>query len=311
MLYKNSINKFVEIHEASYPHALHLLKDPPAKIFYEGNLETLSDYKCLSIVGTRSCTSYGLDQCRNLVKKFYGKNLCIISGLARGIDSQAHKSALEYGLPTVAVLGEGIERVRRNPYQGKLLKEILNDKRSLVISEFESEFPADRWTYAHRNRIIAALSEICVVLESPKRGGSLITAGCALEMKKLLYSLTGDINKVSLEGNHYLLANKFAEPIFDLDLFYKSIFPEDFKDESRKEGAIFRSDSKVLETDQLSFISPNKEEIILKCIENQPLGLNEISQRTNIDLKTTMIEISKLELKLLVKRLAGSKFQKS
>jgi DNA processing protein len=295
-------SKTPEIHESKiyspeYPQALYKLKDPPRIIYYSGNLDSLKNYQGFSVVGTRNCTRYGLDQCRNLIRKFQGQKISIISGLARGIDSQAHKSALEFKIPTIAILGEGILKVASNYQQSSLLEEILDNDKNLILSEFEPEFHADKWTFAHRNRIIAALSEFCIIIESPIKSGTLITANYAIDLKKKIYALTSDIDKESFEGNKFLLTKHLAEAIFDIDSFYDSLYQKETAPEQIP----------LLEIQANS----DPEEKILRCLEKRSLSLGEIVMETGLSNQSTMIHLSKLEIKSLIKKLPGSRFQKS
>jgi DNA processing protein len=173
-----------------YPEALGELHDPPAVLWSKGDWRTLTA-PIVAIVGTRRATSYGLRVAREIAGALARAGACIVSGMALGIDACAHRAALDAGGRTVAVLGTGTDVVypRAN---SALYREIV--ERGLVLSELEPGARSDAGSFPRRNRIIAALAQLTIVIEAPVRSGALITSRVALEMGRDVAAVPGPID---------------------------------------------------------------------------------------------------------------------
>ena len=190
----------ISINSKEYPQNLKNIYDPPKKIYLIGNKDLLYQ-KGIAIVGARDATQYGKKIAYNLAKELSEQNIVIISGLAIGIDSYAHKGALEKG--TIAVLGSGIDNIY--PKQNlELAREIIKNK-GCIISEYPLGTKPERLHFPQRNRIISGLSDGVVVIEASKKSGALITAEFALEQGKEVFAVPGDINKKQSEGTNQLI----------------------------------------------------------------------------------------------------------
>lgn len=188
------------INSKEYPQNLKNIYDPPKKIYLIGNKDLLYQ-KGIAIVGARDATQYGKKIAYNLAKELSEQNIVIISGLAIGIDSYAHKGALEKG--TIAVLGSGIDNIY--PKENlELAREIIKNK-GCIISEYPLGTKPERLHFPQRNRIISGLSDGVVVIEASKKSGALITAEFALEQGKEVFAVPGDINKKQSEGTNQLI----------------------------------------------------------------------------------------------------------
>ena len=190
----------ISINSKEYPQNLKNIYDPPKKIYLIGNKDLLYQ-KGIAIVGARDATQYGKKIAYNLAKELSEQNIVIISGLAIGIDSYAHKGALEKG--TIAVLGSGIDNIY--PKENlELAREIIKNK-GCIISEYPFGTKPERLHFPQRNRIISGLSDGVVVIEASKKSGALITAEFALEQGKEVFAVPGDINKKQSEGTNQLI----------------------------------------------------------------------------------------------------------
>ncbi len=190
----------ISINSKEYPQNLKNIYDPPKKIYLIGNKDLLYQ-KGIAIVGARDATQYGKKIAYNLAKELSEQNIVIISGLAIGIDSYAHKGALEKG--TIAVLGSGIDNIY--PKENlELAREIIKNK-GCIISEYPLGTKPERLHFPQRNRIISGLSDGVVVIEASKKSGALITAEFALEQGKEVFAVPGDINKKQSEGTNQLI----------------------------------------------------------------------------------------------------------
>lgn len=192
--------------DKEYPQRLKDCNDSPLFIFVKGNTN-LNAQKVLAVVGTRNATQYGKDFCYSLGQALNGTGCLIVSGLAFGIDTHAHKEALKAHLPTVAVLGHGLKTISP-PRNRNLAKEIL-DSEGALITEFLSEEPPNPENFPQRNRIVAGMCDGLIIVESGIRGGSMITAELAWGYDREIYALPGRINDVhSLGCNRLISTNK-------------------------------------------------------------------------------------------------------
>ena len=204
---KNQLKAGFFLDEA-YPFRLNQCEDAPAIIYSRGN-HSLDSNKMLAIVGTRNVTENGKDNCRNLIKDIahHYPNTTIVSGLAYGVDICAHRAALEYGLPTIAVLAHGLDRIYPRLHQDVANK--LQEKGALV-TEFMSGTNPDRQNFVKRNRIIAGLSDATLVVESAEKGGSLITAHIAQSYNRDVLAFPGRIDDEYAKGCNKLIKTNVA-----------------------------------------------------------------------------------------------------
>lgn len=184
-----------------YPEVLDDLHTPPDPLYLLGDPAILKR-RCVSIVGTREPTPYGLKTARTIAAAFARAGFCVVSGMARGIDAVAHRTALENGSPTVAVLGTGIDVPY--PVGHKDLHRVISDK-GLIVSENGPGQRAHPGAFPKRNRIIAALSPVTIVIEGGHRSGALNTASHALELGRALAAVPGPIDSPQSEGTNQLL----------------------------------------------------------------------------------------------------------
>ncbi len=194
--------------EDDYPEKLRYCEDAPLVLYARGNLD-LDGKKILSVVGTRRPTPHGLEACRRLIRDLAGRNhrLVVVSGLAYGIDHCAHKTALECGLETVAVLGHGLKFLYPSIHRqiaGKI------ESSGALVTDFSSGEKPERNNFIKRNRIIAGLSEATIVVESGIRGGALITADLADSYHRDVFAFPGRISDLSSAGCNRLIKSHKA-----------------------------------------------------------------------------------------------------
>lgn len=184
-------NKIIEINNKDFPEKLKKIKDMPQKLYAIGNLELL--YKdCFAIVGTRRISEYGIKNCQFFSKELVLRDIPIVSGMAIGTDTVAHKTALEYGGTTIAVLGSGFNNIF--PESNIDLFEEIISKNGLIITEFEQDIKPVKGNFPKRNRIITALSEGVLVIEAAYRSGTSITAANARKQGKKVFALPGKLD---------------------------------------------------------------------------------------------------------------------
>lgn len=209
---KNNIS-YIAYYNENYPHRLKQCEDGPLFFFYKGQ-ECFNVPKIVSIVGTRKMTDYGQEMCESLIKTLrdHGHNMVIVSGLAYGADICAHKAAMKNNFPTVAVLGHGF----RTLYPGqhaKYAREMIHE--GALLTEFTSDIKPDRSYFVRRNRIIAGLSDVTIVIESAERGGALITAEIANSYNREVMAFPGRTTDTLSAGCNWLIRNHKAHMITD------------------------------------------------------------------------------------------------
>ncbi len=193
--------RFLLIGDEDYPEQLYDMPWPPLILYYAGDI-TLVKRPCVSIVGSRNCTSYGRQITSDLSSSLAKLGVVIVSGGARGVDTLAHTGAMKESGKTICVLGCGLDVVY--PYENqKLFKEISEE--GLLLSEYPQGFKPQKWTFPMRNRIIAALSEEIIVTEAAQKSGSLHTATFGEELNRVVHSVPHPINSYNGMGNHLLI----------------------------------------------------------------------------------------------------------
>ncbi|MFN2468926.1 MAG: DNA-processing protein DprA [Gaiellaceae bacterium] len=194
---------YVGRHDAAFPATLAAIFDPPPGLYLRGSAPVeLLDRPAVAIVGARACSAYGRTVARSLARDVAAAGLLVISGLARGVDAEAHRGALDAGAPTVAVLGCGIDRDYPAANR-ELAARIAAD--GLIVSEYGPAVEPAAWRFPARNRIIAGLTAATVVVEARERSGALITADFALEEGREVLAVPGEITSSLSAGTNALL----------------------------------------------------------------------------------------------------------
>lgn len=283
---KTEIKK-IKISDKNYPLLLKKIKNPPKVLYFKGEIKNKE--KCFAIVGARRCTLYGKEIAFKFAFDLAKLGITIVSGFAPGIDTMAHKGALEAGGRTIAVLGTGLDEKYIYPKSNlKLSREIVK-KGGVLISEYPPETSGSRFTFPQRNRIISGLSLGVLVVEAREKSGALITANLAKKQKKKVFAIPGPINSPLSKGCHLLIKEGaiLVEKIEDI--------LNELKIEIKKEGKEEKSKTK-------------EEEIILKILEKGALHLDEIIEKTNLPSQKVISLLSFLEIEGKVKNLGGNIF---
>ncbi len=194
------------ITDPNYPKRLLNCYDSPALLYYRGNAD-LNTSKIISVVGTRNNSEYGKIVCEKMIEDLRSENILIVSGLAFGIDTIAHKTSLKNNLQTIAVLAHGLDRIY--PQQNKTLAKQITTQGGL-LTDFISNTNPDKQNFPKRNRIVAGMCDAIVVIESSKKGGSLITAELGNGYNKDVFAIPGRTNDAKSEGCNYLIKNNKA-----------------------------------------------------------------------------------------------------
>lgn len=190
----------------SYPKRLHQAGDSPCLVYSKGNVD-LNASRMVAIVGTRNATAYGKRFCEDLIQSFIGKNITVVSGLAYGIDIHVHELCLKHKVPTIGILAHGLDIVY--PTIHKRIAEKMMEQGGLV-SEYPPYSTPDRENFPMRNRIVAALSDATIVVESKSKGGSLITAKLANDYNKDVFAVPGNVYQTHSQGCNDLISDDRA-----------------------------------------------------------------------------------------------------
>lgn len=191
-----------------YPPLLRHIKRPPEQLRITGTLANPTNKRCISIVGTRRTSRYGITQTKKIIEELRDLPIIIVSGLADGIDSIAHETALANNITTWAVLGHG--HAQLPTHKQKIAQRII-EQNGCIISEYAPEIEAQKFTFPERNRIIAGISQLTLVTEAPLRSGANITARIAREENRDVFALTADLDRTTTEGNLMLIEQNIAE----------------------------------------------------------------------------------------------------
>jgi DNA processing protein len=202
--------------DRGYPPLLAELHDPPGRLHVRGGEIELLTQPAVAVVGARSCSPYGREVARSLARELAAAGLVVISGLARGIDGEAHRGALDAGGPTLAVLGCGIDRDYPRAH-ANLARRIAES--GAIVSAYPPGVEPAPWRFPARNRIIAGLALATVVVEARERSGALITADFALELGRDVFAVPGEITSTLSSGTNGLIRQGAAPLLSSADVF--------------------------------------------------------------------------------------------
>ncbi len=290
----NIINKFISdniemitIHNARYPHILREITTPPLCLYCKGNVQLLDTY-CIGIVGTRKPSEYGILTTKQYVKELADANVTIVSGMAVGIDTIAHKTALENEISTIAVLGGGLYHIY--PAVNIKLANTLTEN-NLIISENTPDAPPLAFYFPIRNRIIAGLSRALLVTEAGEKSGTLNTAKFAGDFNREIFAIPGRINSELSKGTNRLIKNLEASITLSPDDIIESLHL--VKEKSTKNI-----------TRQLDI----KEQFVLNYIQTEKKTFQQILDYTELSAQELNTILMSLEMDGMVIKLANNSY---
>ncbi len=279
------INKFdikpLFFTDEEYPQRLRQCYDAPIILYYKGNAD-LNQKKVISIVGTRNMTQYGKEICVNLIKGLKPYNPLIVSGLAYGVDITAHRNAIQNELYTVGVLAHGLDNVYPSVHKNTA-KQMLSH--GGLLTEFRHQTDINRKYFLQRNRIIAGLSDATIIVESAKKGGSLVTADIANSYDREVFSYPGKISDKLSEGCNNLIRKLKAHLIMSADDLIENMNWDIEQHKNKKDRQ-----------KQLFFQTTPEEEKILKQLESEgEMYIDLICLQTKLDYNTVLSSLLNLE----------------
>ena len=280
---ENQIRK-IEPSDLEFPNCLRTIPSRPKELYLIGKLDQTKP--CVAVVGARIPTAYGKQAAHDIVSGLSRAGVCIVSGMAPGIDTLAHRSALESSGITVGVLGTGLDQNSFYPKENLDLAEKIVDNGGCLISEYPFGFRATNYSFPQRNRIIAGLALAVVVIEAKEKSGSLITAEWARKQHKLVFAVPGSIYSATSRGCHRLLKNggKPAESATDI-LEALGVDPAAKKSPAKADSA--------------------DEQKIMDTLSDGALDIDEIILEAKLNAKTVMSLLPLMEMKGIVQDLGN------
>ncbi|MBK1833588.1 DNA-processing protein DprA [Roseibacillus ishigakijimensis] len=283
-----------------WPRLLAECSDAPLLLYVQGEI-TAADQHALGVVGSRRCTHYGRSATRQLTMGLAKAGYTIISGLARGIDAEAHRAALAAGGRTIAVLGSGL--LNLYPSENRELARQIAAGQGAVVSEFPLRQPPDKQTFPQRNRIVANWASALLVTESPRRSGSLITAGMANEAGRTVYAVPGPIDRPQSEGCHDLIRDGATlatcpEHLLE-DLQNLPLFRPARAEQPATKGPTAPQPLPPLSEDETS---------LLAQLETQERTMDQLAEHTNLPIHRVSASLLALEMKGLAKQMPGQRY---
>lgn len=304
---KKSGGDVLILDDGSYPFLLREIADPPITLYVKGNWQACFDAPCIAVVGSRKASTYGENASEMLSRDLAANGVCIVSGLARGIDTAAHRGAMKGKGKTIAVLGTGINQIYPKE-NARLVEEIL-DSGGAIVSQFPLETPPLRENFPYRNRIISGLSLGVLIVEASERSGSLITARLAMEQNREVMAVPGNITSKNSYGTNYLiksgakLVQQWQDAVAELpqEISAKILPPLIDKETTEKN---------VQETLLPANLTENERKIYKLLSSDEPMHFDVLFEAAELKVGDLSAVLLGLEMNELIKALPGNCFVK-
>lgn len=283
---------YVTLEDDKYPKLLKQIEDPPAVLYYKGDLFGCNLERTVAVVGSRKTTYHAKEAVSKILSELSGTDICIVSGLAAGIDTSAHTAALENNLKTIGVIASGFDFIY--PTSNKNLYEKIEKGGGAVVTEYYPTFQPLKFRFPQRNRIVSGLSYGTLVAEASLKSGALITANLCLEQGRELMCIPGLISNPNTEGIYKLLKNG-ATLITQAQDILEALNWE-----------IKPAEQLKINLEGLS----STEEKILDAIEVEEKNADEIALETKIDIDELLTTLTTMELKGIIKQVTGDRYKR-
>lgn len=285
--------KFITFDSSEYPYMLSQISNPPMTIFYKGDLSTCNLDRTVAFVGSRRASLNGKDGVKRVISDLRNTDVCIVSGLASGIDAISHESAINNNLKTIGVIASGFDYTY--PESNKYLYEKIEQEAGAVISEYYPTFQPLKFRFPQRNRIVTGLSFGTVVGEAALKSGALISANLTLEQGRELMCIPGAINNVNTEGIYKLIKDG-ASIVTSGDDILNALGWEIKKAQPKNETNLS--------------LNP-QEKIIFDIIGVEPKGFDEIQAETKLETDELLSLLTMMEIKSLVEHIDGDRYKRA
>lgn len=284
--------KYLTFGDENYPLMLRNIDNPPSVIYYKGNLFDCNLEKTLAVVGSRRASSYAKDALAKIVSEFQNTDICIVSGLATGIDTTAHVSALENNLKTIGVIASGFDFTY--PAANKDLYRRIENGNGAVVSEYYPTFEPLKFRFPQRNRIVSGLSYGTLVAEASLKSGALITSNLTLEQGRELMCIPGLITNPNTEGIYKLLKNGATLVTCADDVLEALGWEVKIEQQS------------LFNLPELS----EDEKCIYDALEIEDKCVDELQAFTKLSIDNLLMYLTTLELKGIIKQVDGDRYRK-
>lgn len=285
-----SQNEIRKLAPEEFPASVLEMADPPKELYLEGILPDPNEFTYLTVVGSRRVTRYGQEACDSLIRGLTGQPIAIVSGLAIGTDTIAHKTALDAGLPTIAIPGSGLDRTVLHPSSNCRLANRIVEAGGGLLSELPPTAPAGIHTFPRRNRIMAGLSKAILIVEAGEKSGTLITARFALDYNREVGAVPGSIFSPQSHGTNQLIRQGATPITTSSDLLEMLGFK-----------ATTDNDAPTLDFNLLS----KTERIIVNLLTIEPLPRDELIRQLAQPTSETNVLLATMEIKGLIKETLG------
>lgn len=284
---------FLTLEDDNYPKLLKNIDNPPAVLYYKGKLFDCNLEKTLAVVGSRKASYNGREDLKKVLAGLANTDVCIVSGLASGIDTVAHTSAIENNLKTIGVIASGFDFTY--PASNKGLYQNIENGYGAVVSEYYPTFEPLKFRFPQRNRIVSGLSYGTLVSEASLKSGALITANLTLEQGRELMCIPGLISNPNTQGIYKLLKNG-ATLVTESDDILNALGWEIKKDSSGEQLT-------------LPMMTPEEEQIY-QALEIEDKGFDEMIMLTKQSVEHLLMNLTTLELKGIIKQCAGDRYKR-
>lgn len=288
--------QLLTLNDPLYPRRLRECDDAPLLLFYKGTAD-LNQQRVVNMVGTRHCTVYGQDLVRRFIEDL--KQLCpqvlIVSGLAYGIDICAHRFALQQGYETVGVLAHGLDDLYPQRHRETASKMI---RQGGLLTEYFTQTNADKMNFVRRNRIVAGMSDAAIVVESAAKGGSLITARLSRDYNRDTFAFPGAVGAPYSEGCNHLIRDNQASLITSAEDFVSAMGWQD-------DAALSAARQQGIERQIFPPLNETETRIVEALRQQNDQQINLLTVRTNLPIALLTSSLFEMELKGVVKTLAG------
>lgn len=284
--------KYLTFEDENYPQMLKNIDNPPAVLYYKGDLKNVNLQRTLAVVGSRRASSNAKDDVHKIIGELSGTDITIVSGLASGIDTCAHIAALDSNLKTIGVIASGFDFTY--PASNKQLYSRIENGNGVIFSEYFPTFEPLKFRFPQRNRIVSGLSYGTLVAEASLKSGALITANLTLEQGRELMCIPGLISNPNTEGIYKLLKNGATLVTCADDILNALNW------EVKSEIEITQSDIELTDDEQK----------IYNCLEIEEKGADELIAMTRLPLEFLLINLTMMELKGIIKKVDGDRYKR-
>ena len=282
---------FIHPEDDRYPYLLKHIDNPPTGLFLLGSLDICNMERTLAVVGSRKASENSKNTLRNILSGFANTDICIVSGLAEGIDTVAHKTAIENNVKTIAVIGGGFDKLY--PKSNVELFNKIIDGNGAVITEYWPDVDAISWHFPVRNRIVSGISKGVLIAEAAIKSGAMITGKLALEQGKELMCIPGLISNPNTEGIYSLLKTGATLVTNTQDIL---------------DALNWELKTNIQKKNENNYNFSEEEKLIYDILRKDSLTMDEIVTKTNLNINDLMVILTKLELDGVISQTHGEKY---